>query len=101
MMALFQERANTVMYLPILFFKIASDALCKSIKGRDKPVEHWLDRAADKFDASLIYVKRTFRVLLLFTPWPLFWALFFQTSTGMVFQAKQIRWIHWVLPNSS
>ncbi|KAK7076255.1 hypothetical protein SK128_027938 [Halocaridina rubra] len=60
-------------------------------KDNRKPVEHWIDRSQDKYDAQLIKdVKLTLRVLLLFCCFPLFWALFFQTSTGMIFQAKRL-----------
>lgn len=67
-------------------------AIRKSWDKEDrKPVAHWLDRALDKFDTQLIKdVKVTLRVLLLFCTYPLFWALFYQTSTGMIFQAKRL-----------
>ena len=66
-------------------------AVKKFITSRDKPVKHWLDRADKKFDNKLLSdVKCTLRVLLLFTSYPLFWALFYQTSTGMIFQAKRL-----------
>lgn len=35
-------------------------------------------------------IKEILRVLLLFVTFPLFWALFYQTSTGMIFQAKRL-----------
>lgn len=54
-------------------------------------MEHWLDRAQDKFDDQIIHdVRVTLRVLLLFTTYPLFWVLYFQTSTSMIFQAKRL-----------
>lgn len=56
-----------------------------------KQVEHWLDRALDRFSPELVRdVKTTMRVLCLFCTFPLFWALFYQTSTGMIFQAKRL-----------
>lgn len=41
--------------------------------------DHWLDHAKDKYDAQLIDdVKILFRVLVLYLPLPVFWALFDQ-----------------------
>ncbi|XP_068211976.1 peptide transporter family 1-like [Palaemon carinicauda] len=72
--------------------KCVCHAIRKSWDKEDrKPVEHWLDRSQEKFDSKLIKdVKITSRVLLLFCTYPLFWALFYQTSTGMIFQAKRL-----------
>lgn len=54
-------------------------------------MDHWIDRAQSKFDEQILHdVKVTLRVLLLFCTFPLFWALFYQTSTGMIFQAKRL-----------
>lgn len=66
-------------------------AIRKSWDKDRKPVQHWLDRAQYKFDGQILRdVKVTLRVLLLFCTFPLFWALFYQTSTGMIFQAKRL-----------
>ncbi|XP_050698015.1 solute carrier family 15 member 2-like [Eriocheir sinensis] len=71
--------------------KCIGHALRKRWDKDRKPVEHWLDRAQDRFDGALIRdVKATLRVLCLFCTFPLFWALFYQTSTGMIFQAKRL-----------
>lgn len=41
--------------------------------------EHWLDKADDKFDKTFIDdVKAALRVLVLYIPLPIFWALFDQ-----------------------
>ncbi|XP_071523725.1 peptide transporter family 1-like [Panulirus ornatus] len=72
-------------------FRCIYHAIRKSYRSDRKPVDHWLDRADDQFDAQLLKdVKVTLRVLLLFCTYPLFWALFYQTSTGMIFQAKRL-----------
>jgi len=56
-----------------------------------KPEEHFMDRAVGKYDKQMVTdVKATLSVLLLFCTFPLFWALFYQTSTGMIFQAKRL-----------
>ncbi|KPJ03190.1 Peptide transporter family 1 [Papilio xuthus] len=53
-------------------------ALVKCNKSKEKR-EHWLDHADDKYDSSLIEdVKGLLRVLVLFIPLPIFWALFDQ-----------------------
>ena len=63
----------------------------KSTESNKKEVNHWIDRASPDFDIELIRdVKSTLRVLLLFSTFPLFWALFYQSSTGMIFQAKRL-----------
>jgi solute carrier family 15 oligopeptide transporter 1 len=46
-----------------------------------KDREHWLDTAKEKYDSRLVEeVKILLRVLLLFLPLPLFWALFKQQA---------------------
>ncbi|CAL4199027.1 unnamed protein product, partial [Meganyctiphanes norvegica] len=64
----------------------------QNLRGSErKPVEHFMDRSVGKYDQQLVSdVKDTLRVLLLFCTFPLFWALFYQTSTGMIFQAKRL-----------
>lgn len=45
----------------------------------EKEVSHWLDKAQDKYDKPFINdIKATLRVLVLFIPIPIFWALFDQ-----------------------
>ncbi|KAF2359846.1 Proton-dependent oligopeptide transporter family [Trinorchestia longiramus] len=73
--------------------------MCRAVKLRfasgAAPVHHWLDRAAVTNSGAnnldlISDIKKTLRVLRTFTTYPLFWALFYQTSTGMVFQAKRL-----------
>lgn len=50
----------------------------RKVKDQEKK-DHWLDYADDKFDKVLIGdVKAVMKVLLLFIPVPIFWALFDQ-----------------------
>ncbi|XP_069181540.1 peptide transporter family 1-like [Procambarus clarkii] len=66
-------------------------AVRKTWDKNRKPVQHWLDRAQDKYDVQLLLdVKVTLRVLLLFCTFPLFWVLFYQTFTSMIFLAKRL-----------
>lgn len=71
--------------------RCVAHAVRRKWDGADDKAAHWVERARDRFDGSLIRdVKITLRVLLLFCTYPLFWALFYQTSTGMIFQAKRL-----------
>ncbi|XP_026727881.1 peptide transporter family 1-like isoform X2 [Trichoplusia ni] len=66
-------------------------ATVKSFKSKDKR-EHWMDRADDKYDKNLIEdVKSLLRVLVLFIPLPLFWALFDQQGSRWTFQADRMK----------
>ncbi|KAM3968972.1 peptide transporter family 1 isoform 2-T2 [Aphomia sociella] len=67
-----------------------SHAICKSFKSKEKR-EHWLDHADDKYDAGLIEdIKSLLRVLVLFIPLPVFWALFDQQGSRWTFQADRM-----------
>ncbi|CAH0716433.1 unnamed protein product, partial [Brenthis ino] len=65
-------------------------AVVRSTKTNEKR-EHWLDHADDKYDANLIEdVKSLLRVLVLFIPLPVFWALFDQQGSRWTFQADRM-----------
>ncbi|XP_013138411.1 PREDICTED: peptide transporter family 1 [Papilio polytes] len=65
-------------------------ALVQSKKSKEKR-EHWLDHADDKYDSSLIEdIKGLLRVLVLFIPLPIFWALFDQQGSRWTFQADRM-----------
>ncbi|CAH2035220.1 unnamed protein product, partial [Iphiclides podalirius] len=65
-------------------------AVVKSCKSKEKR-EHWLDHADDKYDANLIEdIKSLLRVLVLFIPLPVFWALFDQQGSRWTFQADRM-----------
>ncbi|KAK7500896.1 hypothetical protein BaRGS_00007776 [Batillaria attramentaria] len=52
---------------------------------------HWLDYAGDKFEMPFIEdVKRLLKVLWLFLPLPMFWALFNQQGSRWTLQAVQL-----------
>ncbi|XP_026332707.1 peptide transporter family 1 isoform X2 [Hyposmocoma kahamanoa] len=66
-------------------------ATVKSCKSKEKR-EHWLDHADDKYDRNLIEdIKCLLRVLVLFIPLPIFWALFDQQGSRWTFQADRMR----------
>ncbi|GAV02681.1 hypothetical protein RvY_13217 [Ramazzottius varieornatus] len=52
---------------------------------------HWLDSAADKYDIAFINdVKQLLRVLVMFLPIPMFWALFDQQGSRWTLQANKM-----------
>lgn len=56
-----------------------------------KPRYHWLDYADQKFGKQLVYdVKCLLKILVLYIPLPIFWALFDQQSSRWTFQAEQM-----------
>jgi solute carrier family 15 oligopeptide transporter 1 len=64
-------------------------ALKKRMEGESK--EHWLDLAKDKYDHQLVEdTKTVLRVLVIFIPLPVFWALFDQTGSRWTFQATRM-----------
>ncbi|KAI5641370.1 POT family domain-containing protein [Phthorimaea operculella] len=65
-------------------------AIVRSFKNKEKR-EHWLDHADDKYDSNLIEdIKALLRVLVLFIPLPVFWALFDQQGSRWTFQAARM-----------
>lgn len=54
-------------------------AVKRKIKSKTEKHDHWLDYAKGKFDKQLIKdIKQVLRVLVLYLPIPVFWALFDQ-----------------------
>jgi len=61
------------------------------MKGKGGKREHWLDCADDMYDNKLIEdIKATLRVLLLFVPLPVFWALYDQQGSQWTLQATRM-----------
>ncbi|XP_072841330.2 solute carrier family 15 member 2 isoform X2 [Pogona vitticeps] len=69
-------------------------ALTNRIKNRAQHIpkrEHWLDWASEKYSHQLITdVKMVTRVLFLFIPLPMFWALFDQQGSRWTVQATKM-----------
>lgn len=65
-----------------------------STRGREKntnPRYHWLDYAEAKCGKTLVYdVKCLLKVLVLYVPLPIFWALFDQQGSRWTFQATNM-----------
>merc|ERR1712223_1896399 len=67
-----------------------SHATYKRFTSSDKK-EHWMDHAKEKYENSLVEdVKTLLRVLVIFIPIPVFWALFDQTGSRWTFQAQRL-----------
>lgn len=66
-------------------------ALTKKMKNEGEPVNHWLDGAKDMYDAQLVEdVKAVLRVVVLYLPIPVWWALYDQTGSRWTFQAVRM-----------
>ncbi|XP_007494084.1 solute carrier family 15 member 2-like isoform X1 [Monodelphis domestica] len=69
-------------------------AISNRLKNRSKDIpkrEHWLDWAAEKYPKQLILeVKALTRVLFLYIPLPMFWALFYQHGSQWTVQANRL-----------
>ncbi|XP_053139525.1 solute carrier family 15 member 2 isoform X2 [Hemicordylus capensis] len=69
-------------------------AFTNRIKNRSRQIptrEHWLDWASEKYSSQLITeVKMVTRVLFLFIPLPMFWALFDQQGSRWTLQATKM-----------
>merc|ERR1711874_907539 len=64
-----------------------------ALKGKCSgvPTDHWMDSAKDKYDSKLVEdVKCMLRVLVLYIPLPIFWALYDQTGSRWTFQATRM-----------
>ncbi|XP_018792903.1 PREDICTED: peptide transporter family 1-like [Bactrocera latifrons] len=76
----------------VLVSKTIGNAI--ATKWREKktnPREHWLDYADKKYDRQLIEdVKVLMRVLVLYLPLPVFWALFDQQGSRWTIQATRM-----------
>uniref|UniRef100_A0A672YNW6 Solute carrier family 15 member 2 n=1 Tax=Sphaeramia orbicularis TaxID=375764 RepID=A0A672YNW6_9TELE len=57
----------------------------------DPPRKHWLDWAAEKYSKRLIQeIKMVLRVLVLYIPLPMFWALFDQQGSRWTLQSTRM-----------
>lgn len=53
--------------------------------------DHWLDFALEEYGEKMVGdIKLTLKILVLFTPLPVFWALFDQQGSGWTFQARRM-----------
>lgn len=70
--------------------KCMGSALVNKIKSKEKK-EHWLDYADAKYGETLRRdIRAVLRVLILFVPMPIFWALYDQQGSKWTFQANNM-----------
>lgn len=73
-----------------------SRAVCNKFSSSTSKKDHWLDHADDKYDQKFIdEVKSVCRVLFIYIPVPIFWALFDQQGSTWILQASKMRWSIW------
>lgn len=61
------------------------------VPKNERTKSHWLEYADDKYSTSVIHdIRVLLRILLLFLPVPLFWALFDQQGSRWTFQANRM-----------
>ncbi|CAL1686521.1 unnamed protein product [Lasius platythorax] len=71
--------------------KCICHAISNKVKGRERKCDHWLDHADDTYENKLIEdIKAALRVLKLFIPLPIFWALYDQQGSQWTFQATRM-----------
>jgi len=76
--------------IPTVFGSI-SYAVKGKLNGLGENTNHWLDLAKEKYDGHLVEdVKMLLRVLVLYIPLPVWWALFDQTGSRWTFQATRM-----------
>lgn len=78
----------------VLFFylgKKKQHAIYNKVKNKGEKRDHWLDHADDTYEPKLIDdIKATLRVLKLFIPLPVFWALYDQQGSRWTLQATRM-----------
>ncbi|XP_011266928.1 peptide transporter family 1 isoform X2 [Camponotus floridanus] len=71
--------------------KCICHAISNKIKSKGRKCDHWLDHADDTYEKKLIEdIKSALRVLKLFIPLPIFWALYDQQGSQWTFQATRM-----------
>lgn len=71
------------------FFNFQNAIVTKSRDGKKNPREHWLDYATPKYGKRMVNdTKALLRILVLYIPLPIFWALFEQQGSRWTEQAK-------------
>lgn len=74
-----------------MFFFPQHAITTKIREGRCNPRENLLDYSIDKYGQPLIRdIRVLVRIIILFLPFPIYWALFMQMGSRWTFQAKQM-----------
>ncbi|XP_050080270.1 peptide transporter family 1-like [Anopheles maculipalpis] len=76
----------------VLVFKCIGNAL--SVRSKERvanPRPHWLDYAESKYGKGIVAdIKSLLKILILYIPLPVFWALFDQQGSRWTFQATRM-----------
>ncbi|KAB0790799.1 hypothetical protein PPYR_15309 [Photinus pyralis] len=71
--------------------KCIGNAISTKLKTKGVSKASWLDYAEEAYGSKLVTdVKRLMKVLVLFIPLPVFWALFDQQGSGWTFMARRM-----------
>eukprot|EP01116_Phalansterium_solitarium_P018311 TRINITY_DN4815_c0_g1_i1.p1 TRINITY_DN4815_c0_g1~~TRINITY_DN4815_c0_g1_i1.p1 ORF type:complete len:637 (+),score=222.22 TRINITY_DN4815_c0_g1_i1:130-2040(+) len=74
-----------------LFVKVVKCGVSERFKSGRTPVGHWLDRAYPYFERQTVDdIKALLRILIVFVPLPVFWALFDQHGSRWIGQAVRM-----------
>ena len=77
-----------------ILFKVLGSigtAIGKNLAGKASGEKHWMDVSKEEYGEELVEdVKSLLRVLLLYIPVPVWWALFDQTGSRWTFQATRM-----------
>uniref|UniRef100_A0AAG5DLX8 Oligopeptide transporter 1 n=1 Tax=Anopheles atroparvus TaxID=41427 RepID=A0AAG5DLX8_ANOAO len=76
----------------VLVFKCIGNALSVRAKERTiSPRSHWLDYAEPKYGKNIVSdIKSLLKILVLYIPLPVYWALFEQQGSSWTFQATRM-----------
>ncbi|XP_040167374.1 peptide transporter family 1-like isoform X2 [Anopheles arabiensis] len=76
----------------VLVFKCIGNALAvRSKESSTSPRAHWLDYAESKYGKGIVAdIKALLKILILYIPLPVFWALFDQQGSRWTFQATRM-----------
>lgn len=59
-------------------------------KSKTEPKDHWMDYSREKYDHELVdATKKVLRILIIFLPIPLYWAVYMQQGSRWIFQATR------------
>lgn len=75
----------------LILFIFSQNAISMKSKSSQNQLKHWLDYAEPAYGKQMVNdIKSILKILLLFVPLPLFWALFDQQGSRWTFQATRM-----------
>jgi MFS family permease len=87
-----KKKNNVILQTIGCFYRGLLNKLKNTFKDKkEKQKRHWLDHADDVYDVNVISdVKRLTKILVVFLPLPIFWALYDQQGSRWTLQAQQL-----------